>query len=43
MMTESNLTRRKRKARLDMLAAQIILASFLESGRAQFDPPQSLD
>jgi putative Holliday junction resolvase len=32
-LAQGELTKKKRKARLDMLAAQILLASFLESDR----------
>jgi putative Holliday junction resolvase len=38
----AGLTKKRRKQRLDMLAAQIILASFLESA-AKDAPPQALD
>lgn len=42
MLAEGNLTKKKRKKRLDMLAAQILLASFMESDRSghqQYLPP----
>lgn len=39
---QSGLTKKRRKRRLDMLAAQIILASFLES-HTPGEPPGALD
>ncbi len=38
MLLNAQLTKKKRKQRLDMLAAQIILASFLEAGRRDEEP-----
>lgn len=39
ILQEANLTKKKRKARLDALAAQIMLAAYLESGaKGQEDP-----
>jgi putative Holliday junction resolvase len=32
MLTTANLTKKKRKRRMDMLAAQILLAAFLDAG-----------
>lgn len=40
-LSAAKLTKKKRKQRIDMVAAQIILASFLESSRSQ--SPGSLD
>jgi RNase H-fold protein (predicted Holliday junction resolvase) len=37
------MTSKKRKRRLDMLAAQIILTSYLESRDRGEAPPQGLD
>ncbi len=43
MLLQAELTRRRRKRRLDMLAAQIMLTAYLEShGRAP-SPPGALD
>jgi len=42
-LTAAGMTNKQRKARRDMLAAQIILASYLESPQAASHPPQSLD
>lgn len=39
----AQLTKKRRKQRLDMLAAQIILASFLESDQRDSHQPMSLD
>ncbi|MBX7167203.1 MAG: Holliday junction resolvase RuvX [Pirellulales bacterium] len=39
----AELTKKRRKARLDMLAAQIMLAAFLESPDAALRDPGSLD
>lgn len=41
MLLDADLTSRRRKKRLDMLAAQILLSAFLESGGG--DSTQSLD
>ena len=41
-LTAGNLTRKRRKQRRDMLAAQIILSAFLDSSSHR-DEPQSLD
>ena len=38
ILLEANLTRKKRKERLDKLAAQILLQSYLESDRASEAP-----
>lgn len=38
LLRESNLTAKKRKARLDKIAAQAILSTFLESGQSGIDP-----
>lgn len=42
-LEQANLTKKKRKARLDMLAAQIMLTAYLEAGAAGDDCPKSLD
>ncbi len=45
IMSEGNLTKKQKKKRLDMLAAQILLASFLESDRIGHDhyfPPKEI-
>lgn len=45
MMSAGNLTQKQKKKRLDMLAAQILLASFLESdrtGHSEYLPPEHL-
>lgn len=45
LMSEGSLTKKQKKKRLDMLAAQILLSSFLESdreGHSQFLPPKKL-
>lgn len=42
MLSAGNLTQKQKKKRLDMLAAQILLASFLESDRTghdEYSPP----
>ncbi len=43
MLQEAQLTKKKRKARLDALAAQIMLAAYLESGATGQTDPGSLD
>ena len=42
LLEEARLTKKKRKARLDKVAAQLLLAAFLESDR-QGNPPAALD
>jgi len=42
-LIEMNLTKKRRKARLDMLAAQIMLAAFLESDSRHAHDPGALD
>ena len=42
LLAAAEMTKKKRKKRLDMIAAQIILASFLESGAARAEPPGPL-
>jgi putative Holliday junction resolvase len=42
-LIEMNLTKKRRKARLDMLAAQIMLAAYLESGGRHGHEPGPLD
>lgn len=39
----AGLTKKKRKARLDMLAAQVMLTAYLEAGQASSEVPQGLD
>jgi putative Holliday junction resolvase len=43
MLTTAELTSKRRKKRLDMVAAQIILASYLESSGQDNGPPPPLD
>ena len=43
MLAAAEFTKKQRKARLDKLAAQILLASFLELGKPVNEPPQGLD
>lgn len=43
LLADASLTKKKRKARLDMLAAQIMLSSYLESATRGQLPPQALD
>ncbi|MCA9247256.1 MAG: Holliday junction resolvase RuvX [Planctomycetales bacterium] len=38
MLRERKLTRKKRKQRIDMLAAQVMLAAYLESGEREYSP-----
>lgn len=42
-LAQAELTKKKRKARLDMLAAQIMLTAYLESSREQPRDLRSLD
>ena len=42
LLQDAGLTSKRRKARRDMLAAQILLVAYLESGRANA-PPQGLE
>lgn len=42
-LLDSNLTSKQRKARLDKLAAQIMLASYLERGRGDTASPGAID
>ena len=42
-LCDANLTSKRRKRRLDMVAAQIILSSYLESGSHRGDQPGALD
>ena len=39
----AQMTKKRRKRRLDMLAAQIMLSAYLESGGEDPEPPQALD
>lgn len=43
LLGEARLTKKKRQARLDMLAAQIMLTAYLESQDKGRDPPRGLD
>lgn len=43
LMAGSGLSRQKKKDRRDMLAAQVILAAYLQSPHAAEEPPQALD
>lgn len=43
LLQNANLTRKRRKARLDALAAQIMLTAYLESGAKGQDDPGGLE
>jgi len=43
ILQEANLTKKRRKARIDQLAAQIMLTAYLEAGAQSQDSPQGLD
>jgi putative Holliday junction resolvase len=43
ILIEAKLSKKKRKARLDMLAAQRMLAAYLESGGTNQDAPRGID
>ena len=43
MLLEANFTKKRRKARVDQLAAQIVLAAYLESGGQGHQTLQGLD
>lgn len=43
ILEEAQLSKKKRKARLDQLAAQIMLTAYLESGAKGQDAPDSID
>ncbi len=43
LLSAAKLTKKRRKERLDMLAAQIMLASYLEAPERAEQPPQGLD
>ncbi len=43
ILQQANLTREQRKARIDQLAAQIMLTAYLESGAKGSDNPGSLE
>jgi putative Holliday junction resolvase len=43
MLLDANLTKKRRKKRLDMLAAQVMLAAYLESSAAGGHAPGALD
>jgi putative Holliday junction resolvase len=43
MLLAAGLTKKRRKERLDQLAAQIMLTAYLESGARGQNEPESLD
>ena len=43
LLLDAELTKKRRKQRLDKLAAQILLTAYLESGRRPSDIPRGLD
>ena len=43
ILGDAQLTKKKRKQRLDQLAAQIMLTAYLEAGAKNQDTPESLD
>ena len=43
LLSGRNLSKQQRKAKLDKLAAQIMLSAYLESDRTSTAPPRSLD
>ncbi|TWU21931.1 Holliday junction resolvase RuvX [Bythopirellula polymerisocia] len=43
ILSQANFTKKRRKARLDQLAAQIMLAAYLESGARSQSNPQGLE
>jgi putative Holliday junction resolvase len=43
LLAETGLSKAKKKAKLDQIAAHVILESYLESSRKRSFPPQSLD
>lgn len=43
MLLDADMTRKRRKRRLDMLAAQILLSGYLEQSQAEPDEPGALD
>jgi putative holliday junction resolvase len=43
LLSAAELTKKKRQKRLDMIAAQIILAAYLESGSSRSEPPGPLN
>lgn len=43
VLLEADVPRKSRRKRMDKLAAQIVLAAYLESGQAGRGPPQPLD
>jgi len=43
ILGEANLTKKRRKARIDQLAAQIMLTAYLESGAKSQETPGSID
>jgi len=43
LLAETGLSKAKKKAKLDQIAAHVILESYLESSRKGSSPPQSLD
>jgi len=43
ILQEANLTKKRRQARIDQLAAQIMLTAYLESGAKSQDSPDSIE
>ena len=43
ILQEANLTKKRRKARIDQLAAQIMLTAYLEAGAQSQDSPKGID
>jgi putative Holliday junction resolvase len=43
ILIDANLTKKRRKARIDQMAAQIMLTAYLESGAKSQDSPQGIE
>lgn len=43
LLSAAELTKKQRKARLDKLAAQILLTAYLEAGKPSSQPPRGID
>lgn len=43
LLQDANLTKKRRKARIDALAAQIMLSAYLEAGAESDDNPQGIE
>ncbi len=43
ILLDANLTKKRRKARIDQMAAQIMLTAYLEAGAKSQESPQGLD